>query len=67
MKAYLVDDEPLAVTRLRRLLEADGRVEVVGATNDPRRALEDLRLTLPDVLFLDIEMPGMSGFDLLER
>lgn len=67
MKAYLVDDEPLAVTRLRRLLEADGRVEVVGATNDPRHALEDLRLTLPDVLFLDIEMPGMSGFDLLEQ
>jgi len=67
MKAFLVDDEPLAVTRLRRLLEADGRVEVVGASSDPRRALEDLRRALPDVLFLDIEMPGMSGFDLLEQ
>jgi two-component system LytT family response regulator len=67
MKAYLIDDEPLAVTRLRRLLEADGRVEVVGANSDPRRALEDLFLSLPDVLFLDIEMPGMSGFDLLEQ
>jgi len=67
MKAYLIDDEPLAVTRLRRLLEADGRVEVVGANSDPRRALEDLFLSLPDVLFLDIEMPGMSGFELLEQ
>lgn len=67
MKAYLVDDEPLAVTRLRRLLEADGRIEIAGASSDPRRALEDLRLTLPDVLFLDIEMPGMSGFELLEQ
>jgi two-component system LytT family response regulator len=67
MKAYLVDDEPLAVTRLRRLLDADGRVEITGASCDPRHALEDLRLTIPDVLFLDIEMPGMSGFDLLEQ
>ncbi len=67
MKAYLVDDEPLAVTRLRRLLEADGRVEVMGANSDPRSALEELSLSLPDVLFLDIEMPGMSGFDLLEQ
>ena len=67
MKAYLIDDEPLALTRLRRIVEADGRVEVVGANSDPRRALEDLFLSLPDVLFLDIEMPGMSGFDLLEQ
>jgi len=67
MKAYLVDDEPLAVTRLRHLLEQTGRVEIVGAATDPRTALEDLPRVLPDVLFLDIEMPGTSGFELLER
>jgi two-component system LytT family response regulator len=67
MKAFLVDDEPLAVSRLRRLLEETGRVEIAGASSDPRDALDQLRRSRPDVLFLDIEMPGMSGFDLLDQ
>lgn len=67
MKAYLVDDEPLAVSRLRHLLEQTGRVEIVGTTTDPHVAVEDVRRVSPDVLFLDIEMPGASGFELLER
>src|SRR6188474_3363141 len=67
MKAYLVDDEELAATRLRRLLEETGRVQVVGENNDPAKALKQIRNLHPDVLFLDIEMPGMSGFDLLEK
>jgi two-component system LytT family response regulator len=66
MRAYLVDDEPLAVARLRHLLDETGRVDIVGSAVDPRTALEDVRRTRPDVLFLDIEMPGTSGFDLLE-
>jgi two-component system LytT family response regulator len=67
MKAFLVDDEPLAVSRLRRLLEESGRVEIAGASSDPREALDQLLRSHPDVLFLDIEMPGMSGFDLLDQ
>ena len=67
MRAFLVDDEPLAVNRLQRLLEETGRVEIAGASSDPRAALDQLRRSRPDVLFLDIEMPGMSGFDLLEQ
>lgn len=67
MKAYLVDDEPLAVARLQALLEADGRVQIAGSSTSPRQALAALRRKPPDVLFLDIEMPGMSGFELLER
>jgi two-component system LytT family response regulator len=67
MKAYLVDDEPLAVARLRALLEEDGRVQIAGSSTSPRQALAGLRRTPPDVLFLDIEMPGMSGFELLEQ
>ena len=67
MRAYVVDDEPLAVARLRHLLDETGRVDIVGAAIDPRTALEDVRRTRPDVLFLDIEMPGTSGFDLLEE
>ena len=66
MRAYVVDDEPLAVARLRHLLDETGRVEIVGSAIDPRTALEDVRRTRPDVLFLDIEMPGLSGFDLLD-
>lgn len=65
MKAYLVDDEPLALQRLSRLLRESGRVEVVGMSADPVDALDALRAGPADVLFLDIEMPGMSGFDLL--
>ena len=67
MRAYLVDDERLAVERLRRLLTATGRVEIVGSDTDPEAALTFLRANAVDVLFLDIQMPGLTGFELLER
>ena len=67
MRAYLVDDEPLATRRLRRLLADTRRVDVVGDTADPVQALHDVQGLRPDVLFLDIEMPALSGFDLLEK
>jgi len=67
MKAYLVDDEPLAIRRLRRLLEATGRFEIAGATSDPEEGLEFLAHESVDVVFLDIQMPGMTGFELLSR
>ena len=67
MKAFLVDDEPIAIDRLRALLSDHGRVEVVGAGSNPAAVLPDIRASDPDVLFLDIEMPGLSGFELLER
>lgn len=67
LRAFVVDDEKLAVDRLVRLLEATGRVMIAGASNDPEDALERLRGADVDVLFLDIQMPGLTGFDLLER
>jgi two-component system, LytTR family, response regulator len=67
MRAYLVDDESLAVKRLTRMLQATGRVDIVGSTNDPQTALEFLRAHPVDVLFLDIQMPGLTGFELLNR
>jgi two-component system LytT family response regulator len=67
MKAFLVDDEPIAIERLRVLIHEHGQVEVVGAGSDPAEVLPAIRGSAPDVLFLDIEMPGMSGFELLEQ
>ncbi len=67
IRAYVVDDEPLAVERLCRLLTATRRVEIAGATTDPQAALADLRAHDVDVVFLDIQMPGLTGFELLEK
>jgi two-component system LytT family response regulator len=67
MRAYLVDDERLAIERLARLLAQTGRVEIVGSSIDPEVALANLANLELDVLFLDIQMPGLTGFDLLER
>ncbi len=67
MRAFLVDDEPLAVKRLSRMLAATKRVEIVGQSSDPEQAVSAIRTAKPDVLFLDIEMPGMTGFEMLSR
>ena len=66
-RTFVVDDEPLAVQRLVRLLNETQRVDVVGTATDPNEALAGLAQHAVDVLFLDIEMPGLSGFQLLER
>jgi two-component system, LytTR family, response regulator len=67
MKALLVDDEPLARFELRRMLRAHPEVEIVGEAKDGDEALHMIREFTPEVLFLDIQMPGMTGFDLLEK
>jgi two-component system, LytTR family, response regulator len=67
LSAYLVDDEPLALSRLERLLVQTGRVEVIGSTTAPEEAVSALTATVPDVCFLDIQMPRLSGFELLAR
>ena len=67
IRAFLLDDEPLALRRLARMLEATGRVEIVGRATDPETGLAQLAEREADVLFLDIHMPGLSGFQVLER
>ena len=67
MRAYIVDDEKLAVERLVRLLDATRRVTIAGSATDPVAALAFLRAHEVDLLFLDIQMPGLTGFELLER
>src|SRR5262245_49378545 len=67
LRAFVLDDERLAVQRLVRLLDATGRVEIAGTATDPEDALAFLSGHAVDALFLDIQMPGMTGFQLLER
>jgi two-component system, LytTR family, response regulator len=67
MRAFLVDDEPLALKRLQRMLAATKRVQVVGTSMDPTEAVPKIAGTKPDVLFLDIQMPGMTGFEMLAQ
>lgn len=67
MKALLVDDEPLARRELRRLLAPYPWVEIVGEASHVDEAEERIRALQPELLFLDIEMPGGTGFDLLTR
>jgi len=65
MRAFLVDDEALALKRLERMLAATKRVQIVGTSQDPLDAVPAILEAKPDILFLDIEMPGMTGFEML--
>ncbi|HEY6491019.1 MAG: LytTR family DNA-binding domain-containing protein [Terracidiphilus sp.] len=68
LRAYLVDDELLALERLERLLAAFSAIEIAGRATDPAEALAFLNRTDSiDVLFLDIQMPGMNGFEMLAQ
>jgi len=67
MRVFLVDDEALALKKLSRMLLASGRVEIAGTATDPTDAAARILAEKPDVLFLDIEMPGMNGFQMLAR
>lgn len=63
MRALIVDDEAPARERLRRLLAAFPELQVVGEARDGEQALSQVVALAPDVLFLDVQMPGASGLD----
>jgi two-component system response regulator AlgR len=63
VNVLIVDDEPPARARLRQLLEDDGRHAVVGEAQNGRQALELCAKLAPDVVLLDISMPGLSGIE----
>lgn len=65
MKALLIDDERLARLELRRLLAAHPEIEIVGEAANAAEAETLIASLEPDVLFLDVQMPGRGGFDLL--
>jgi len=66
-RAILVDDEDLAVKRLQRLLKEEPAVEIVATAENGRKAIGLVDELKPDLLFLDIQMPGLSGFDVIRR
>ncbi len=65
LRTVIVDDEPLARKRLRRLLESHRDVAIVGEAGNGKAACEVIERERPDLVLLDIQMPGMSGFDVL--
>ncbi|MDO1447716.1 LytTR family DNA-binding domain-containing protein [Rhodocytophaga aerolata] len=65
MKALIIDDERLARNELKRLLEAYPKIDVVGEAVNAEEALDKIEQLGPDLLFLDIQMPGKNGFELL--
>jgi two-component system LytT family response regulator len=66
MKALLIDDERLARNELRRLLAAFPDITIIGEAANAKQAREQLATTKPDLLFLDVQMPGETGMELLE-
>lgn len=67
MKTLIVDDEPLARRELRRLLAAHPCVRIIGEASDIAEARAQIQLHRPELVLLDIQMPGGTGFDLLEQ
>lgn len=65
--AFILDDEPDGVTRLQYLLKKYTQVRVTGCETNPVMAIPQIRSNRPDILFLDIEMPGYSGFEILDK
>ena len=66
MKALLVDDERLARNELRRLLSAFPDIAVVGEASNSKQAREQMAALKPELLFLDVQMPGETGIEFLE-
>ncbi|HEY4303967.1 MAG TPA: LytTR family DNA-binding domain-containing protein [Gemmatimonadaceae bacterium] len=66
MRALIVDDEAPARAKVRRLLEAAGDVEILGEATTGREAVAAIKRSRPDIVFLDIQMPGLDGFAVLD-
>ena len=67
LRLVLVDDEPLARKTLRLLARRDREVAIVAECRNGEEAVAAVREHRPDVMFLDVQMPGLSGFDVLEQ
>ena len=66
LSVLIVDDEPMARASLRSLLENEPGVHLLGECANGIEALASLRNARPDLIFLDVEMPSMNGFEFIE-
>lgn len=67
LSVYILDDEPDAISRIQFLLKKYDLFRIIGTECSPVRAIPIIKSNRPDVLFIDIEMPEFSGFDVLEK
>src|SRR4051812_29686608 len=67
VRTLIVDDEPAARRGVRLLLERDPSVEIVGEATGGAEAAEIIKRDKPDLVFLDVQMPGCDGFEALEK
>src|ERR1043166_675114 len=67
IKTLIVDDEPLARRNLRLLLVKDPQIEILDECRNGREAVKAINSLSPELIFLDIQMPEMDGFDVLQR
>ena len=66
IRTLIVDDEPLARGRLRQLLEAEAEIELIGECADGAEAVAAIQKSSPDLVFLDVQMPELDGFGVLD-
>lgn len=67
IRTLIIDDEPLARRNLRLLLEKDPQIEILEECRNGREAVKAINTLAPDLIFLDIQMPEIDGFDVLAR
>jgi two-component system, LytTR family, response regulator len=64
-RVLIVDDEPLARDRIREMLKGDREIEIIGEARNGREAIQSITAHAPDIVFLDVQMPDMDGFEVL--
>jgi two-component system LytT family response regulator len=67
IKALIVDDEPLARDRIREMLKEHPEIEAIGEARNGREAIDSVLNHKPDLVFLDVQMPDLDGFDVLQN
>lgn len=67
IRTAIIDDEPLAREKIRTFLKSENDIEVIGECKDSLEAIELIKKSKPDLIFLDIKMPGMNAFEMLEN
>jgi len=66
IRALIVDDEPLARRRVKSLLAHDSSVDVIGECSDGYKAVRSIGELTPNLVFLDVQMPAMDGFEVIK-